>query len=239
MSTLTSLTVRLACDQSNRELLRNHGTSDEIVFYKNQTAHLQGAIFNDDPTVEDNLGDVGNVTEAKVTIRRGTAVGRILLIRTTTAITPCTYAEWLAGTGQHFSIVLYPSDLDLSIPSCGELNIHGTISAVIDHDELTIGQFEGVLAVAGSDLLGSAVLPMISDRLNTITSFTGFTEECLPTVRTTDKVAATNEPYFIRLNGQFVPVYLEIGAANEADEGQVNPLDYNEDTNNKHWVRGL
>lgn len=73
-----------------------------------------------------------------------------------------------------------------------------------------------------------------------ITSFTGSTSVDLPSVATVALAPGSSIPYFIRMNGQFVAVYLESGTADVGQPlGEVNPLDYHATTNNKHWVRGL
>lgn len=72
--------------------------------------------------------------------------------------------------------------------------------------------------------------------LNGIVNFTGSTAGTdLPTVPSLGIPKGTGIPYFIRLNGQFVPVYLDAGAPDGTDPGQVAPLD----DANSHWTRGL
>jgi hypothetical protein len=91
----------------------------------------------------------------------------------------------------------------------------------------------------GGEATPGVVTSALAQTLPTITSFTGSDTTDLPYVPTTSLSAGTGVPFFIRLDGQFVPVYLESGAVNGSDPGQVAPLDYHASTNAKHWTRGL
>ncbi len=91
----------------------------------------------------------------------------------------------------------------------------------------------------GGETSPGVVTSALPQALPSITSFTGTTETDLPFVATVNLEADTNVPYTIRLDGQTIFVYLESGGADGADSGQVDPLDRDLVTNDKHWIRGL
>jgi hypothetical protein len=72
-----------------------------------------------------------------------------------------------------------------------------------------------------------AVLPLI-------TGYVGGTSSDLDSVDTTHLWKDTDIPFLIRVDGAFIPVYLETGAADVTDPGQIQPLD----DPNVHWSRG-
>jgi hypothetical protein len=90
----------------------------------------------------------------------------------------------------------------------------------------------------GGETTPGVVTSASAQVLPTITSFTGSSATDLPYVPTVSLTAGTGVPFFIRISGQFIPVYLDSGTANVLDPGEVAPLDYNVSTNAKKWVRG-
>ncbi len=91
----------------------------------------------------------------------------------------------------------------------------------------------------GGEISPGVVTSAFAVALPTITSFTGLDQNDLPYVPTAALDADTGVPYTIRLDGQTVFIYLDSGAADGADSGQAAPLDYDAETNDKHWTRGL
>lgn len=72
-----------------------------------------------------------------------------------------------------------------------------------------------------------AVLPLITD-------YVGGTSSDLDAVPTVALQKDTGIPFLIRVDGAFIPVYLESGAADGTDPGQIQALD----DADVHWSRG-
>lgn len=67
-----------------------------------------------------------------------------------------------------------------------------------------------------------------------VTAYVGGTSVDLDKVATVALQKDTGIPFLIRIGGAFIPVYLNSGASNPADPGQIQPLD----DANSHWSRG-
>lgn len=71
--------------------------------------------------------------------------------------------------------------------------------------------------------------------LPNITAYTGGLSNCLDAVKTTSLQKDTGIPFLIRIAGSFIPVYLNSGAVDMTDPGQIAALD----DVTVHWSRGL
>ena len=121
---LSASTFRLPCNQASRDnvgdLLR--GTGQPLRFFKNSTAILQGAIFVGDPNDGDNLvTDLSNVTAVVLAMRVGGPAGALLFPEQTIAAaaldTALNYADWTAGTAQHFEFTLTADQTNVAAQS--------------------------------------------------------------------------------------------------------------------------
>lgn len=71
--------------------------------------------------------------------------------------------------------------------------------------------------------------------LPNITAYTGGLSNCLDAVPTLLLQKDTGIPFLIRISGSFIPVYLNSGAVDITDPGQIAALD----DSGSHWSRGL
>lgn len=71
--------------------------------------------------------------------------------------------------------------------------------------------------------------------LPNITAYTGGLSNCLDAVKTGSLQKDSGIPFLIRIGGAFIPVYLNSGAVDVTDPGQIAALD----DATVHWSRGL
>jgi hypothetical protein len=152
MSVLDSLTLRFACDQSNRGLLPNIGTTTDVVMYKACATEIQCAVFTGDPSVSSNLADLSAAIGVTLRIRKTDERGTLLLDKVLDPDdinTALSFTAWEDGTDQHFTFSLTATEANQTIPSDGTLEIYGVIIVSTSTSEITVGKFSGIIRDTG------------------------------------------------------------------------------------------
>jgi hypothetical protein len=152
MPVLDSLTLRFACDQSNRGLLPNIGTTTDVVMYKACATEIQCAVFTGNPSVSSNLADLSAAIGVTLRIRKTDERGTLLLDKVLDPDdinTALSFTAWEDGTDQHFTFSLTATEANQTIPSDGTLEIYGVIIVSTSTSEITVGKFSGIIRDTG------------------------------------------------------------------------------------------
>lgn len=161
MSQLLATTNRLACNSSARDGMLDLVSGDVVQAFRGSACLLQCALFNGEPSASTFVSDTSNILSIDVYVRLNGPTGTLIALKTLNGsdVNDVTYANWAAGTAQHFTVPLSGTDTNQLVPSDNSLPIYYVIRATTSLRTFVAGFGIGQIIETGDQAIGDPEIP--------------------------------------------------------------------------------
>lgn len=144
MPVLQNTTRRIELNQSSLTGAKELLSGGNLVLWQGLPARIDCALFVDTPS-EDSLAALPTIASATITVRKNGPNGGILFVEIIDDLLEfnggLTYAQWLAGTNQHFTFEITDADTTQAVWESGRLPIYYTVTITKNDDTDYIAGF--------------------------------------------------------------------------------------------------